>query len=112
MIDDYFSDCSLQVEIDLPHQGRNKPIALGQVGLRCKHCKDLPTVVRANHACIYPTYMSGIYNAVQQMYRMHFTRCESIPPELKSKVETLETFHMSNRGGRKQYWTDSAKRSE
>lgn len=100
------------MEIDLPHQGRNKPIALGQVGLRCKYCNDLPACVRANHAIIYPTYMSGIYNAVQQMYRMHFTRCESVPTEVKSKVETLETFHMSNRGGRKQYWTDSAKRSE
>eukprot|EP00985_Skeletonema_marinoi_P032360 scaffold39117_cov148-Skeletonema_marinoi.AAC.6 len=99
-----------EMEIDLPHQGRNKPIALGQVGLRCKYCNDLPACVRANHAIIYPTYMSGIYNAVQQMYRMHFTRCESVPAEVKSKVETLETFHMSNRGGRKQYWTDSAKR--
>jgi hypothetical protein len=43
---------------------------------------------------------------------MHFLRCESIPAELKSKVATLETFHMSNRGGRKQYWDDSAKRSK
>ncbi|KAL7498365.1 hypothetical protein ACHAWT_009413 [Skeletonema menzelii] len=99
-----------EADIDLTHQGRNKPIALGQVGLRCKHCKDLPSIVRPNHAVTYPTHMSGIYNAVQQMYRSHFSKCDCMPAELKKKVETLETFHMSNRGGRKQYWIDSATR--
>jgi hypothetical protein len=54
--------------------------------------------------------MSGIYNAVQQMYRMHISRCDRIPKELKSKLTTLETYQQSNRGGRKQYWIDSAKR--
>ena len=33
-----------------------------------------------------------------------------MPADLRSKAKTLETYHMSNRGGRKQYWVDSAKR--
>ena len=99
----------VQTDIVLPVHGRNKPIALGQVGIRCMHCKDLPSIDRGNHAIAYPNFISGIYNAVQQMYRLHFEVCNKIPDEIRRKVEGLKDS-TANRGGRKQYWQDSARR--
>jgi len=58
----------------------------------------------------YPSFISGIYNSVQQLYRLHFDQCEHIPQEVKDKVQSLRENNTSNRGGRKQYWIDSAKR--
>ncbi|KAL3801081.1 hypothetical protein HJC23_002374 [Cyclotella cryptica] len=95
-----------QTDIVLPVHGRNKPIALGQVGLRCRHCKDR---LHTKHAVTYPTYISSIYNSVKQMFRLHFDQCDMIPVELKNKVGSLKDS-TANRGGRKQYWVDSAKR--
>ncbi len=61
------------------------PIALGQVGIRCQHCRDISSVSPPNNAdasdknrhsvqnaISYPSFISGIYNTVQQMYRLHF----------------------------------------
>jgi hypothetical protein len=58
----------------------------------------------------YPSFISGIYTSVQQLYRLHFDQCEHIPQELKDKVQALRENNTSNRGGRKQYWINSAKR--
>ncbi|KAL7541061.1 hypothetical protein ACHAXR_010607 [Thalassiosira sp. AJA248-18] len=109
----YFTDIVQAVH------GRNKPIALGQVGIRCQHCKDVSsaqTQITNNsarttqNAVSYPSFISGIYNTVQQMYRLHFDQCPYIPDELKVRVGNLKDSHTSNRGGRKQYWMESAKR--
>jgi len=110
-----------QTDTVLPVHGRNRPIALGQVGIRCQHCKDIsyiPTYSNPNNdrnrstqnAISYPSFISGIYNTVQQMYRLHFDQCPYIPDELKGRVGNLKDSHTSNRGGRKQYWIESAKR--
>lgn len=74
-----------QTDIVLPVHGRNKPIALGQVGIRCQHCSAISSVSPPNNpdasdknrhsaqnAISYPSFISGIYNTVQQMYRLHF----------------------------------------
>ena len=44
------------------------------------------------------------------MYRLHFDHCPEIPDDLKDRVAILKDSHTSNRGGRKQYWIDSANR--
>jgi hypothetical protein len=96
-------------DIAAPMHGRNKPIALGQVGIRCIHCKDEQPTARGQQAVSYPSLVSGIYNSVQQMFRLHFDCCTAMPAEVKAKIETLRASS-SSRGGRKQYWIDSAKR--
>ena len=99
--------------------GRNKTIVIGQVGIRCKHCASISSNITTGdrnqsnvlqHAVLYPSCIGAIYNIVQQMYRLHFEQCPYIPDELKSCVAKLKDSHTSNRGGRKQYWIDSAKR--
>lgn len=96
-------------DIAAPMHGRNKPIALGQVGVRCVHCKMEPPTERGQQATSYPSLISGIYNSVQQMLRLHFDCCLSMPDEVRMKIENLKVSS-SARGGRKQYWIDSAKR--
>jgi hypothetical protein len=96
-------------DIAAPMHGRNKPIALGQVGIRCMHCKSENPAERGQQATSYPSLISGIYNSVQQMLRLHLDCCQAMPPEVRVKIETLK-LSSSSRGGRKQYWIDSAKR--
>jgi len=88
--------------------GRSKPISLGQVGIRCMYCRDVyPVSDRGQQAVSYPGLIQGIYNSVQQMLRAHFETCTRIPPDVRSTVESLRAS-TSARGGRKQYWEDSA----
>eukprot|EP00980_Cylindrotheca_fusiformis_P021681 scaffold8529_cov137-Cylindrotheca_fusiformis.AAC.11 len=96
-------------DIAAPMHGRNKPIALGQVGIRCMHCKHENPSERGQQATSYPSLISGIYNSVQQMLRLHMDCCQAMPPEVRAKIDTLK-LSSSSRGGRKQYWIDSAKR--
>lgn len=98
-----------EADIAAPMHGRNKPIALGQVGIRCMHCRNDPPSERGQQATSYPSLISGIYNSVQQMLRLHFDCCLSMPADVRQKIEQLKVSS-SARGGRKQYWIDSAKR--
>ena len=98
-----------EADIAAPMHGRNKPIALGQVGIRCIHCRDDSPSERGQQATSYPSLISGIYNSVQQMLRLHFECCLSMSPEARTKIDRLKESS-SARGGRKQYWIDSAKR--
>ncbi|KAL3907331.1 MAG: hypothetical protein SGILL_008921, partial [Bacillariaceae sp.] len=106
-----FAECFGATEEDIaaPMHGRNKPIALGQVGIRCMHCKHENPAERGQQATSYPSLISGIYNSVQQMLRLHLECCQSMPPHIRAKIEALKVSS-SSRGGRKQYWVDSAKR--
>jgi hypothetical protein len=96
-------------DIAAPMHGRNKPIALGQVGIRCIYCRDDTPSERGQQATSYPSLISGIYNSVQQMLRLHFDCCYAMPVEARRKIESLKVSS-SARGGRKQYWVDSAHR--
>lgn len=96
-------------DIAAPMHGRNKPIALGQVGIRCMHCREDPPSERGQQATSYPSLISGIYNSVQQMLRLHYDCCLAMPPDVRKKIEAFKVSS-SARGGRKQYWIDSAKR--
>jgi len=96
-------------DIAAPMHGRNKPIALGQVGIRCMHCKNDNPAERGQQSTSYPSQISGIYNSVQQMLRLHYDCCLSMPGHVRTRIEQLR-ISCSSRGGRKQYWIDSAKR--
>ena len=49
------------IDVERGAQGRNKPIVLGQVGLRCIHCKHLPLKQRARASTYYPARLNGVY---------------------------------------------------
>jgi len=73
------------------------------------HCKHENPAERGQQATSYPSLISGIYNSVQQMLRLHLDCCQAMPPDVRAKIEALKVSS-SSRGGRKQYWIDSAKR--
>jgi hypothetical protein len=72
-------------------------------------CSEENPAERGQQATSYPSLISGIYNSVQQMLRLHLDCCLSMPSDVRARIEGLK-ISCSSRGGRKQYWVDSAKR--
>lgn len=56
-----------QEDLDSSAQGRNKPICVGQVGIRCRHCGRLPRKRRAKGGVYFPSQLSGVYQTAQNM---------------------------------------------
>lgn len=52
-------------DIEAKAQGRNKPIILGQIGVRCRHCAHLSPNLRTHGSTYYPERLDGIYQASQ-----------------------------------------------
>ena len=46
-------------EVESNAQGRNRPIVMGQVGIRCRHCTTQPSKLRARGAAYYPAKLPG-----------------------------------------------------
>ena len=98
-------------------QGRNKPIVLGQVGLRCRHCSRNPT----SGSTLYPTKLIGIYQAAQNIATSHILGdltnnddgnanlsnssllCTAIPDDIRMELQKL--YHMKEMsGGGRELW--------
>eukprot|EP00986_Skeletonema_menzelii_P005092 scaffold1799_cov201-Skeletonema_menzelii.AAC.2 len=62
---------------------------IGQVGLRCVHCKHIERSNRANQAVSYPSKTTNIFESVRNYQRTHFEACEHIPGELKTKYREM-----------------------
>ena len=101
-------------------QGRNKPIVLGQVGLRCRHCACNPT---ASGSTLYPTKLIGIYQAAQNIGTTHILgnlnsnnnntatttssttstsslNCTAIPDDIRIELQRLYNLKELSNGGR------------
>jgi hypothetical protein len=120
-------------------QGRNRPIVLGQVGLHCVHCWHEQHAAghrnsrlirqKPRGASYYPSKLSGIYQAAQNMVTNHFMdSCRCLPIDVKAKLVApranaggempTSPYHptsavkrgwaSSNAGGGKQYWANAA----
>ena len=95
-------------------RGRNKPIELGQVGIRCKHCTRVPTVDRQKGSLYFPSTISGVYQAAQNMSALHIANgsCHSMPASVKNQFATLKEQKQNSprytkNGGRREYWVKS-----
>lgn len=94
-----------QADIDSSAQGRNRPIVVQQVGIRCRHCASLPASRRSRGAVYYPAKLSGLYQAAQNMTLNHFTTtCQSMPQELREEILRLKQRKSYVLGGGKGYW--------
>eukprot|EP00542_Grammatophora_oceanica_P000749 CAMPEP_0194069964 /NCGR_PEP_ID=MMETSP0009_2-20130614/87923_1 /TAXON_ID=210454 /ORGANISM="Grammatophora oceanica, Strain CCMP 410" /LENGTH=167 /DNA_ID=CAMNT_0038723193 /DNA_START=36 /DNA_END=539 /DNA_ORIENTATION=- len=90
-------------------QGRNKPIVLGQVGIRCRHCSKIPPRHRTRGAVYYPSKALGLYQAAQNMASAHLcSHCQLIPDSLRQELVVLRD-RKSSAGGGKQYWADAVR---
>jgi hypothetical protein len=89
-------------------KGRNKPVVLGQVGIRCRHCAAIPPRYRRRGAMYYPTKMHLIYQAAQNMVKIHLHQhCKNVPEAIQCKLSKLHKSKCSVGGG-KAYWDEGA----
>jgi hypothetical protein len=92
-------------------RGRNRPITLGQVGIRCRHCKRQALNLRNKGSVYFPFSLLGLYQAAQNMGSSHFCgeSCDEMSQELKEKFDEVLTSK-STVGSGKQYWAKAAGR--
>jgi hypothetical protein len=77
-------------EVESNAKGRNKPIVLGQVGIRCGHCSMLNPRHRVRGATYYPAKLNGLYQAAQSMASGHLCfHCQHIPDEIRQELLVL-----------------------
>jgi hypothetical protein len=93
-------------------RGRNKPILLGQVGIRCRHCAHLPVSRRQKASTYFPSNKFGIYQAAQNMSTVHIQcgLCTEMPEAIKLKfIEIVSAKKMNcSSGAGRPYWAQSA----
>jgi hypothetical protein len=53
-------------------QGRNRPVRAGQVGLLCRHCRNIPPRNRPRASVYFPQRLASIYQSAQNMANHHF----------------------------------------
>jgi hypothetical protein len=84
-------------------QGRNKPVVVGQVGIRCRHC----AMANNTQASLYfPTKLDRIYQAAQNLSAFHLCRdCPHLPTKAKQELVTQKE-RKSPAGGGKRYWAE------
>ena len=98
-----------QQDVDSNAKGRNKPIVLGQVGVRCRHCAYLPPKARARGAMYYPGQLDGLYQAAQSLSSAHLCKhCQHIPPIIRQQLLKLKE-RKSSAGGGKLYWGEGVR---
>jgi hypothetical protein len=96
------------IDVETNAKGRNNPISLGQVGIRCRHCAALPPKYRSRGAMYYPTKLNLIYQAAQNMTTIHLlTRCKNVTESIRHEFITLRKCK-SGTGGGKLYWNEGA----
>mmetsp|Transcript_15292 Transcript_15292/g.23811 ORF Transcript_15292/g.23811 Transcript_15292/m.23811 type:complete len:484 (-) Transcript_15292:243-1694(-) len=90
-------------------QGRKKQLYVGQVGVRCIHCKNLPLQKRGRGSVYFPAKLDRFYQAAQNMASTHLClECKGIDPNLKTRLAALRGDRAVASGG-KRYWADSVR---
>ena len=93
-------------------RGRNKRIALGQVGIRCRHCAHIPASRRQKGAAYFPANTMGLYQAAQNMSTTHIQcgLCPEMPEYIKEHFKCLIATKSFTSGAGRPYWAKSAKK--
>lgn len=77
-------------DVAAPAPGRKKPIMLGQVGIRCIHCQNLPPKYRVKRAICYPPTIASLYHAVSNMKFDHYGACKGLTPLERQSFSDLK----------------------
>jgi hypothetical protein len=104
----YFETVPLDTQASA--KGRNKPIKVGQVGIMCRHCRNLLPPKRPRGSVYYPQKLVGVYQSAQNMAKNHFagSGCSNAPPEVNEELHRLRAEQTSFYGGGQPYWAKSA----
>jgi hypothetical protein len=99
-------------DISTHTRGRNKPVALGQIGIRCRHCAHVPVGKRQKGSTYFPATVLGLYQAAQNMSTTHMQcgLCSEMPNELKQQFAHLISTKVASFGAGRPYWARAAKK--
>lgn len=104
-------------DIAAPCPGRKNSVTIGQVGLRCIHCRNIYSRNRTKRAVCYPSSVSRVYHCVSDMKFDHFSTCKFLPTEERAVFDQLKASCASKKRGKKigvgscntaRYYHDSA----
>jgi len=96
-------------DVDAPAPGRKHAVTVGQVGLRCIHCRHtVRSSDRVKRAVCYPSSIKRIYRTVIDMKLDHFLQCKFVPEELKERLAELKVKHTRSTGTTMQYFIRAA----
>lgn len=99
-----------QADVDAPAPGRKHAVVVGQVGLRCIHCRHtIRNSDRVKRAVCYPSSIKRIYRTVIDMKLDHFTQCKFVPVSLKNHLNELKAVHTRSTGTTMLYFIKAAK---
>jgi hypothetical protein len=98
-------------DVATPRYGKSHgfKVEVGQVGIRCLHCKDQSPGKRAERAVCYPSSLRNIYHSIETWQRRHSLVCKRITPWVKKSIVDLMESSKTRAGGRRKYWEDSAR---
>ena len=99
--------CATQEEVDT--RTRARPHVVGCVGIRCRHCKNLPLKERANGSTCFPKSVSLVHQAVRNFHRYHFHDCKEIPERYKKRMKAFKPKEQQSKKSSSAYWIESCK---
>ncbi len=96
-------------------RGRNKPIVLQQVGLRCRHCSHLAVGKRKKGATYFPSSIMGTYQAAHNIGVEHLKSgvCPALPRDVRERLVGYESGTLGPRvasGTGKKYWAEAGRK--
>ncbi len=94
-------------------RGKNKPIVLHQVGIRCCHCSHVPVGRRKKGSTYFPSNLIGLYQAAQNLSVEHLQSglCTELPPDVRERfAEFASGKKCGVSGAGKKYWAEAGRR--
>jgi hypothetical protein len=102
-------------------QGRNKPVARRQIGIRCIHCSHLPIKNRDKGSSYFSARLDALYQSAQNLAKKHLLqKCRQIPSNVREQLEQLKHVvprstkaggtNLQASGSGKGYWAEAAQK--
>ena len=96
-------------EEDVKARGRHIFVGLGNVGLRCVYCSNASSHKRPKGHIIFPSKLSAVHQAVNDLQRRHFSSCPEMPRNIRETYKSMRGFTTKEDDETQQYWIDAAK---
>jgi hypothetical protein len=93
-------------------RGKNKPIVMNQVGIRCCHCKHVPVGRRKKGSTYFPSTLMGLYQAAQNLSVEHLQSglCNELPPDVRERFSGFASGKKCGvSGAGKKYWAEAGR---
>jgi hypothetical protein len=97
-------------------RSRDNPVRRGQIGIRCIHCKHERHKDRKRGSVYFPSRLTDVYQAAQNMGSSHFGQaeesngCPSMPAVITTEFRQYAWTSRSYAGTGKDYWAKTAQR--